>query len=173
MENGVDIPRLARSLREQAGSMPPLPRRFLALALGLPLLLSGCGSAGHTDPGPSSLVVGRRAAPLPRAQLAAAAGTARRFAAAYARSAYLRRPPPLPGSTPAVARAVRQAAARVPAARRGLRPRLAGLEPRPAGGRAVEASARIVDGVSSPFEVGFVLGRTPAGWRVVSISLPS
>ncbi|MFN8215682.1 MAG: hypothetical protein U0R71_03715 [Solirubrobacterales bacterium] len=171
MENGVDIPRLARWLREQAGSPPP-PRRFLALALGSLLLLSGCGSGGHPDPRPASLVVGRRAAPIPRAQLAAAARTARRFATAYARFAYSRRPPSLPGATPAVERAVREGAARVPGTRRGRRPRLAALELRPAGRRAVDAGARIVDGVSPPFEVGFGLRETPAGWRVVSISLP-
>jgi hypothetical protein len=172
MENGVDIPGLARWLREPARSASPPPRRFLALALGSLLLMSGCGSGGHTEPSPSSLVVGRRAAPIPRAQLAAAAGTAWRFAAAYARSAYSRRPPRLPDASPAVERAVHEAAARVPDARRGLRPRVSGLELRPTEGREIAASVRVADGVSPPFEVGFLLREGPGGWRVVSISLP-
>ena len=172
MENGVDIPRLARWLRGPVVPTPSRPGPFLALALGSLLLMSGCGSGGHADPGPSSLVVGRRAAPLPRAQLAAAAGAAWRFADAYARSAYARRPPDLPDATPSVARAVREAAARVPAARRGLHPRVSGLELRPGEGAAITASLRLADGVSRPFEIGFELRELPGVWRVVSISLP-
>jgi hypothetical protein len=171
MENGVDIPRLARWLRGPVVPTPSRPGPFLALALGSLLLMSGCGSGGHADPGPSSLVVGRRAAPLPRAQLAAAAGTAWRFADAYARSAYSRRPPDLPDATPSVERAVREAAARIPVARRGLRPRVSGLELRPEGSE-VTGSIRLTDGVSSPFEVGLRLREGPTGWIVVSISLP-
>jgi hypothetical protein len=170
MENGVDIPRLARWLR---GPVPtsPSPGRLLAFALGSLLLMSGCGPGGHPGPGPSSLVVGRRAAPIPRAQLAAAAGTAWRFADAYARSAYDRRPPELRDATPSVERAVSEAAARVPRSRRGLRPRVSGLELRPEG-REVVASLRLADGVSRPFEIGFVLREVSGAWRVVSISLP-
>lgn len=170
MENGVDIPRLARWLRGPASMSPP-PGRLLALALGSLLLVSGCGPGGHTGPGPSSLVVGRRAASLPRAQLVAAAGTAWRFADAYARSAYVRRPPALPGATASVERAVREAAARVPGSRRALRPRVSGLELRPEG-REVVASLRLADGVSRPFEIGFVLRELSGAWRVISISLP-
>jgi hypothetical protein len=171
MENGVDIPRLARWLRDPGVPMPVRPRRVLVLALGSLLLMSGCGPGGHTGPGPSSLVVGRRAAPLSRAQLAAAAATAWRFAAAYARLAYERRPPALPDAIPSVNRAVREAAARVPTDRRRLRPRISGLELR-LEGREVLASLRITDGTSRPFEVGFRLRDSRAGWRVVSISLP-
>jgi len=171
MENGVDIHRLARWLRGPGVAPPSRPGRVLGLALGSLLLMSGCGAVGHTDPRPASLVVGRRAAPIPRAQLAAAAGTAWRFAAAYARVAYERRPPALPDATAAVGRAVREAAARVPADRRSLRPQVSGLELRPEG-RAVVASVRITDGASRPFEVGFRLRGSPEGWRVVSISLP-
>jgi hypothetical protein len=171
MENGVDIPRLARWLRGPDLSAPARPGRILALALGSLLLMSGCGPGGHPDPRPASLVVGRRAAPIPRAQLAAATGTAWRFAAAYARVAYERRPPAIPDASAAVEQAVREAAARVPADRRGLRPRVSGLELRP-DGREVVASVRITDGSSRPFEIGFRLRRVPTSWRVVSISLP-
>jgi hypothetical protein len=70
-----------------------------------------------------------------------------------------------------VERAVREAAARVPRSRRGLRPRVSGLELRPEG-REVVASLRLADGVSRPFEIGFVLREVSGAWRVVSISLP-
>jgi hypothetical protein len=171
MENGAHIPGPARWLREPGAPASPPTRRVLIAALGSLLLLSGCGSGGHADPGPSSLVVGRRAAPLPRAQLAAAAGTAWRFAAAYARSAYDRRPPELPDATPSVERAVREAAGRVPVARRGLHPRVSGLELRPEGSE-VAGRIRLTDGVSPAFEVGLRLREGPMGWIVVSISLP-
>lgn len=171
MENGLDTPRTARWLRGPGVPRPSRPVRVLATALGSLLLMSGCGPGGHPGPGPSSLVVGRRAAPLPRAQLAAAAGTAWRFAAAYAQVAYERRPPALPDAIHSVERAVREAAARVPADRRSLRPRVSGLQLRPEASEVV-ASVRISDGTSRPFEVGFRLRGSPEGWRVVSISLP-
>lgn len=171
MENGVDNPGLARWLREPAVSAPSL-RRFLALALGSLLLLSGCGLGGHTDRRPASLIVGRRAALIPRVQLAAAISTTRRFAVAYARSAYARRPPHLPDATPAVQGQVEAAAAKVPPPRRQLRPRLVGFDLRPSGKRKVAASARVSDGIFPSFDVGFLLRETKVGWTVVSVSLP-
>ena len=172
MEFAVDIPRLARWLRGPAVSASIRPRPFSPLAIGALLLLSGCGSGGHPDPLPSSMVVGRRAAPLSSVQLASAAATARRFATAYAMTAYLRRPPRLPGASAAVADDLRAAAARVPDSRRRLHPRAAGLELRPAGGEAIAAGLRIEDGVSSPYTIGFILRPVAGAWKIVSVSTP-
>src|SRR4051812_20495253 len=127
MEFGADIPKLARWLRGLAVSASP-PRPFSRIAIGALLLLPGCGSGGHLDSRPSSLVVGRRAALISSAQLASAATPARRFALAYSATAYLSDPPRLADASAAVERDLRAAAARVPDSRRGLHPRVAGLE---------------------------------------------
>lgn len=136
----------------------------LLVAAFLPL---GCGTAVPSSlNGGAGFVVGTRGrAPFAGAPLAA------RFASAYARSAYSPRPPGLPGVTAAVQGALVSAAGRVPPGRRRLRPRLLGLTFTPRGA-TLEASARIGDGRSPPFTVGFTVRRVGHGWRVVAISLP-
>jgi hypothetical protein len=106
-------------------------------------------------------------------RLAPAARLARRFAVAYARCAYLRRPPRLPGATAAVSREIAFAAQRVPPNRRRLRPRLLSLALQPQGVARLSASAQIGDGRSPPFSVGFTVNRVGRRWRVVAISPPS
>lgn len=147
-------------------------RGLLLLGLGLTALLPGCGSARLADRASSPLVAGRRAGPHLPAQLAPAALLARRFAAAYARAAYRRDPSALPGETSAVRRQVALAAERVPAARRGLHPRLRGLRLAVHSPALLGASAEIADRRNPAFSVAFTLARRPAGWRVVAISTP-
>jgi hypothetical protein len=151
-----------------------MPRRVLTLpALAAALLISGCGeSPSTTPPRSSSLVTGRRAAPIPPAQLAAATASARSFARAWVPTIYLRRPPRIPGATSSVRRAQLLEAARVPESRRHLRPRLAGLELRVLGEDRVEVDVHIVDGRSPAFSLGATLEGRPSGWRVVTISTP-
>jgi hypothetical protein len=151
-----------------------MPRRALALpALVAALLISGCGESPSTTlPRSSSLVTGRRAAPLPPAQLAAATAAARAFARAWAPTIYLRRPPRLPGTSLAIRREQLLEAARVPTARRRLRPRLARLEMKVAGPDRVEIDIHVVDGHSPAFSIGATLARRSAGWQVVTISTP-
>jgi len=172
MEFGADIPKLARWLRGLAVSASPPPRPFSRIAIGALLLMPGCGSGGHLDSHPSSLVVGRRAAPISSAQLASAAKTARRFARAYAATAYLSHPPRLADTSHAIERDLRAAAARVPDSRRELHPRVAGFELRRVGGEGIAATLRIVDGVSPPYSVGFTLNWRSGRWQIVSISTP-
>lgn len=136
------------------------------------LLLLGCGSARHGSSSSSSLVVGERAAPIPRAQLALAAKVAQRFAVVYARSVYLAQPPPLPGATPAVERELAAAATHIPLARRGRHPRAVGLQLTPASADRLDASVEIDDRRSPPFSIGFTVAGRGAYWRVVSISAP-
>jgi len=149
-----------------------LPRPFALLALGITVLLLGCGSGGRPDPASSSLVAGERAGPIPPAQLAPAALLAERFAAAYARSVYLRHPPQLPAATAEVERHLAEAAAHVPVARRGRHPRAASIRLRPATARRLEASVAIADGRAPSFSVAFTVERRDSGWRVVEISPP-
>ena len=137
------------------------------------LLLLGCGSAAnHSDSPSSSMVVGERAVPIPSAQLAVAAEVAHRFAAAYARSAYLLRPPQLPGATGAVDRDLAIAAGRVPRSRRRLHPHLAALHLAVSGRRSLDAGVTVADGRFPPFSVGFTVRRRGVHWLVVSISTP-
>jgi hypothetical protein len=142
------------------------------LALGASVCLLGCASGGHHDRASSSLVAGKRAGPIPAAQLGPAANLAERFASAYARSVYLARPPRLPGTTPEVRQRLRAAATRVPPARRGRRPRVASvrLEPKAAG--VLDASVAINDGRAPVFSVGFTVERRGTRWWVVAISPP-
>ena len=105
-------------------------------------------------------------------RLAAAAHLAKRFAVAYAASAYLRRPPGLPGTTALVRRDIALAAARVPPGRRRRRPHLRALALQPQGASALSASARIADGRFPPFSVGFTIRRVGDRWRVIAISPP-
>lgn len=156
-----------RSLRP-AGA----PRPFALLALGATVLLLGCGSTGHGEPASSSLVAGERAGPIPPAQLAPAARLADRFAAAYARSAYLRRPPSLPGATPDVQRHLLEAAAHVPPARRSRHPRAASVHLEPRAPRVLGASVVIDDGSAPPFSIDFTVERRGPVWSVVAISSP-
>jgi hypothetical protein len=109
---------------------------------------------------------------MSRAQLASAANVAERFARAYARVAYLRRPTRLPGATGAVQANVRASAAHVPPRRRGRdsRPGSIALEPETAS--SLDASVVVTGGGVPAFAVGFMVRRTQAGWRVTSISLP-
>jgi hypothetical protein len=146
---------------------PRLCRACSVLAL-LPicLLCAGCGTRAPSPRDAPALLVGRRGGSVAASQLA------RRFAAAYARGAYRRRPPRLPGATAAVRRALALAAARVPRSRRRLRPRLLALVLAPQAHGGLSASARIDDGHTPPFSVGFTVARRGAGWRVTAISPP-
>ncbi len=172
MESPAHSPAHARSLRVRA-PWNAKPRRALTLpALVAALLISGCGEPVPPTSPPYSLVTGRRAAPLPSAQLAAAAAAARTFARAWVPTIYLRRPPPLQGATSAVRRAQLLEAARVPLARRRLQPRVAGVELKIAARDRIQADIRVVDGRWPAFSVGATLVRRPAGWQVVTISTP-
>lgn len=148
------------------------PRPFALLALGASVLLLGCGSSGHRDSASSSLVAGERAGPIPPAQLAPAARLADRFAAAYARSVYLRRPPRLPGATPEVQRHLLEAAAHVPPARRNRHPRAASVYLEPRTPRVLGVAVVIADGSAPPFSVAFTVERRGPVWSVVAISSP-
>lgn len=172
MESPALIPAPARSHRGRAMRVTMPPTAIALLALGSALLLQGCGGHRTPVPPPSSLVTGRRAAPLPSAQLASATAVARAFAGSYAPTIYLRRPPRLPHVSGAVRRALLLAAARVPASRRSLRPHAAGLALRVTGPRQVDAELQIADGRSPIFTIGFTVAATAAGWTVVSVSTP-
>ena len=173
MESPAHSPAPARSLRVRA-PWSAMPRRAPTLAaLVAALLISGCGESPSTTlPRSSSLVTGRRAAPLPPAQLAAATAAAWAFARAWVPTIYLRRPPRLHGTSFAVHREQLLEAARVPTGRRHLRPRVASLELKVAGPDRVEIDVHVVDGRSPAFSVGATLARGSAGWRVVTISTP-
>jgi hypothetical protein len=151
-------------------------RRPASVAVSLVLICAlhaGCGASAPSPRAESALVAGSASGPAAGPRLAPAARLARRFAIAYARCAYLRRPPRLPGAMAAVSREVALAAQRVPPNRRRLRPRLLSLALQPEGVAALSASAEIGDGRSPPFSVGFTLERRVGRWRVVSISPPS
>lgn len=148
------------------------PRLRALLALGASVCLLGCASGGHHVRASSSLVAGKRAGPIPAAQLAPAADLAERFASAYARSIYLPRPPRLPGATSGVQRQLREAARRVPPARRGRHPHLASLRLELKAAGVLAASVAIDDGHGPVFSVGFNVQRRGSRWWVVAISPP-
>jgi hypothetical protein len=109
---------------------------------------------------------------MSRAQLASAAAVAERFGRAYARAAYLQRPPRLPGATGAVQANVRASATHVPLGRRGRDSRAGSIQLEPQTASSLDASVIVTGGGVSAFAIGFTVRRTPAGWRVTSISLP-
>lgn len=150
-------------------------RRRATASLGLALLavaLGGCSSGGTNTQAGSSLLSGTRGGSLAAGQLAAAAHVAHRFAYAYARSIYRRRPPSLPGTTTALRRDLSAAASRVPPARRSLHPRALAVTLRPRGA-ALAGLVEIGDGRSPPFSVGFLVRKQGSRWRVVTISPPA
>lgn len=150
-------------------------RRRAGASLGLALLalaLVGCSSGDTNTQARSSLLSGTRGGSLAAMQLAPAAHLAHRFAYAYARSIYRRRPPRLPGTTTALRRDLAAAASRVPPARRGLHPRALAVTLRPRGA-AVTGVVEIGDGRPPPFSVGFLVRKQGSRWRVVTISPPS
>jgi hypothetical protein len=138
----------------------------------LALVVASCGGAPSGRHPGDSLIVGRRGASIEPAALSAGAELASRFARAYARAAYLPFPPPLPGESAAVARALGAAADRVPPARRRLRPRLNGLQLSPLGATGLRASATITDRRDPPFSIGFVLRRRGGRWLITTVSPP-
>jgi hypothetical protein len=149
-------------------------RRRAGASLGLALLavaLVGCSSGDTNTKAGSSLLSGTRGESIAAEQLAPAARFARRFAYAYARSIYRRRPPRLPGVTAALRRDLSAAASRVPPARRGLHPRALAVTLRPRGA-ALAGVVRIGDGRSPPFSVGFLVRKQGSRWRVATISPP-
>jgi hypothetical protein len=109
---------------------------------------------------------------MSRAELASAADVAERFARAYARTAYIQRPPRLPGATGAVQAHVRVSAAHVPSRRRGRASRPGPIQLEPETASSLDASVVVTGGGVPAFAVGFTVRRTQAGWRVTSISLP-
>jgi hypothetical protein len=172
MESPAHSPSPARNLRGPAPWVA-MPRRAVILStLAAALLISGCGERVGPPPPPASLVTGRRAVPLPPAQLAAATSLARSFARSWVPTIYKRRPPRLPGTTSSVRRAQLLEASRVPDPRRHLRPRLAGLKLTIAADRRIAIDLVVVDGHSPAFSLGATLARRPSGWRIVTISAP-
>jgi len=159
------------------GSEPPRgvagqSRVALLLATVASVLLLGCSTAGHVDRASSSLVAGVRAGPMSRAQLALAAIVANRFGRAYARAAYLLHPPRLASATRAVQVHVRASAAHVPPTRRGVDSFVGPIRLEPKAASRLNASV-VIRGENVPaIAVGFTVERTPAGWRVTSISPP-
>lgn len=150
-------------------------RRWAEASVGLALLavaLVGCSSGDHDTAPDTSLLTGMRGGAIATKQLAPAARIAHRFAYAYARSIYWRRPPRLPGTTITLRRDLLAAASRVPPARRGLHPRALAVTLRPRGS-ALAGVVKIGDGRSPPFAVGFLVRRKGSRWRVVAISPPS
>jgi hypothetical protein len=116
--------------------------------------------------------VGERAAPIPRAQLALAARSARRFGVAYAAAIYQPHPPHLHGASAAVKRDLAAAATRVPLGRRGRRPHAAEVSIEPSTPDQLNATVVVDDGVSPPFAIAFTLRRHGSRWLVVSVSSP-
>jgi hypothetical protein len=172
MESPAHSPAPARCPRVRA-PWTAMPRRALLLSvLAAALLIWGCGERMETPSRSSSLVTGRRAAPLDSAQLAAATTAARTFAGAWVPTIYLRRPPRLPGAAPSVRRAQMLEAARVPDGRRHLHPRLAQFELKIATRYRVEVDLCVIDGRSPAFALGATLARRHSGWQVVTISTP-
>jgi hypothetical protein len=150
-------------------------RRRAGALLGLALLaavLGGCSSGDTNTQVGSPLLSGTRGGSIAAAQLAPAARIARRFAYAYARSIYQRRPPRLPDASAALRRDLLAAASRVPPARRGLHPHALAVTLRPRGA-ALAGVVEIGDGRSPPFSVGFLVRKWSSRWRVISISPPS
>lgn len=148
------------------------PRFAFLLAIGAAVLLLGCSTAGHVDRASSSLVAGGRAGPMSRVQLALAARVAERFGKAYARAAYLRRPPRLPGATEAVQGHVRASAAHVPLARRSRNSVAGSIQLQPETASKLRATVVISAKRVRTITVEFVVERTLSGWRVTAISPP-
>jgi hypothetical protein len=144
----------------------------LVFALLVCLLHAGCRASAPSAHQSTELVLVGGSGPVVRPQFSAAARLADRFATAYARSAYLRHPPRLPGTTAVVRRSIAVAATRVPPSRRGRHPRALALVLRPARSHALAARVRIGDGYSPPFSVAFLVRRRGPNWRVVAISPP-
>jgi hypothetical protein len=150
-------------------------RRCVGASLGLALLalaLVGCASDDPNTHTSSPLLSGTPGGSIAAGQLAPAARVAHRFAYAYARGIYRRRPPRLPGATAALRRDLLAAASRVPPARRGLHPRAFAVTLRPRGA-ALAGVVEIGDGRSPPFSVGFLVRKQGSRWRVTTISSPS
>jgi hypothetical protein len=157
-----------------ARHISPCHRR-VGVSLGLALLafaLVGCGSADTNTHTSSSLLSGTRGGSIAAMQLAPVARVARRFAYAYARSIYRRRPPRLPGASTALHRDLLAAASRVPPARRDLHPRALAVTLRPRGA-ALAGVVEIGNGRSPPFSVAFLVRKQGSRWRVTTISPPS
>jgi hypothetical protein len=159
------------------GGRPPRmaghPRPLALVAVGASVCLLGCATAGHRARASTALVAGRRAGPIPAAQLAPATSLARRFADAYANSVYLAPPPPLPGATRAVEHHLLLAAARVPAERRGHHPFAGRVVFEALSPTVLAASVTVEDARAPSFSVGFTVNRVGRRWRVVAISPPS
>ena len=146
--------------------------RFGALPLVALAALSGCSSGQAGAPTGTPLLSGTRGGALATEQLVPAVRLAQRFAAAYARSVYQRRPARLPGASAALRREIAAASSRVPPARRGLHPRALAVSVEPRDARTLAGAVKIGDGRSPPFSVGFLVKRSGGRWRVVAVSAP-
>jgi hypothetical protein len=164
--NSVD-PNVSIAARRRLRPAPVAVSLLLICALH-----AGCGASAPSPRAESALVAGSSSDPVAGPLLAPAARLARRFAIAYARRAYLRRPSQLPGATVAVSREVALAAQRVPPNRRRLHPRLLSLALQPQGVAGLSASVQVGDGRSPRFSVGFTVNHVGRHWRVVAISPP-
>jgi hypothetical protein len=154
-----------------ATARPAFPCLFASLAIVLATAAAGCSSNSGPSPDSASLLTGDRRANVAQ-YFAPAARIAHRFAVAYARSVYLRRPVRLPGVTAALAHRLATAAARVPPARRGLHPWALAVALRPRDAKTLAGAVEIGDGRSPPFSVGFLVKQLGSRWRVISISPP-
>ena len=148
------------------------PVFLVVAAAGIVVLLGGCGSSmpPSSSGGRPDLLAGRHG--LAPQGLTGAARVARRFALTYAAGAYRRRPPEFTAESSTVLRALAAAAGRVPADRRGLRPRLLRLRLSLRSGGSLAATASIGDGRFPSFSVGFTVARSASGWRVSSFEGP-
>jgi hypothetical protein len=162
-------------LRRQQNRPRSLVRLAVVVGPVLLVMLAGCGAEAPRAARPAAvdafLADGRGAVPVGLRDAARLAG---RFARVYARHAYGRRVPRIRGEGRPVRRALAASAARVPAGRWRLRPRLLGLRlALSPGGGALVATARIGDGRFPPFTIGFTVAPTDGRWTVTSISLPN
>jgi len=164
------MPQRCRGGRSPRVGRIPCLRAFVGL--GAAACLLGCATAGHHGRALPPLVAGRRAEPIPPAQLAPAARLARRFARAYVPAVYLSPPARLPGATEAVRRHLRAAAEHVPGSLRAHRPMVGAVVLERRSARAIDASVTVEDQGGPAFSVGFTLKRRAGSWRVVAISPP-
>jgi hypothetical protein len=150
----------------------PLLALAAIVATAIVVVMAGCGGDAHRpahSPAGSALASGRQ---THLSHPVAAVRLARRLARAYADGAYRARPPRVRGESRSVRAVLRAGAARVPRARRGLRPRLLGLELSLLPGGALAATARVGDGRFPPFSVAFTVIRQGGRWLVSAVSLP-
>lgn len=146
---------------------------FRSLALVAVLLaIGGCGSGSvgeGSSSARSSLLSGRHGMLLGPAQLGRVRRAASAFAHSYAASIQGGAGVVVRDATPALARELRLAAARVSPAARRERPRVLALALDPLSVLRVRASATVQVGGGAPFPIVFVLGRSGERWLAAGL----